>query len=155
MSQSPLDGPHNENMRLRNELAKANKSSEMWMGLARRMGQLRTQDRSEADEANKRRDDLQAARDTWIQRARESAKKVADLEKEVQELKRSRDYWQTQAEKWHKQNDASVDYIQELKKEKSQLESKFERQTNKVQTLTSTLAIIRRKINEAIGEESK
>ena len=155
MSSSPLDGPHNENMRLRNELANAHKSTNMWMGLARRMGRLRTEDRSEADEAIKRRDELQEARDTWIQKANENAKKVADLEKEITKLQKSNDYWQAQADKWHKQNDASVDTIQELKKENQEIKSKLKTEANKVQTLTSTMLMFRRKIDIALGEESK
>ena len=151
----PRDDAHQENVRLRNELADAVKSKNMWMGLARRMGQLRTQDRSETDEANKRRDDLQAARDTWIQKANENAKKVADLEKEITKLQKSNDYWQAQADKWHKQNDASVDTIQELKKENQEIKSKLKTEANKVQTLTSTMLMFRRKIDIALGEESK
>ena len=150
----PGEDAHNANVQLREDLDHALKMKEQWNKLAMRVGRQSAQDRKERDEAIKRRDDLEAARDTWMKKARESAKEVADLRKEMEELRRSRDYWQTQAEKWHKQNDASVDYVEELKKEKSQLESKFERETNKVQTLEGTLALIRRKVNQAIGEPS-
>ena len=150
----PGEDAHNANVQLREDLDHAQKMTEHWHKCAMRVGRQSAQDRIARDEAIKRRDDLEEARDTWMKKARESAKEVADLRKEMEELRRSRDYWQTQAEKWHKQNDASVDYVEELKKEKSQLESKFERETNKVQTLEGTLALIRRKVNQAIGEPS-